>query len=53
VFVIPFELKAEPLPVKIQQGGQGEVKVTATRHPLSGPIVFGGQEPAVGVTARR
>jgi hypothetical protein len=29
--VLPFELKAEPLPFKIAQGGKAKLKVTATR----------------------
>ena len=39
VVVAPFELKVEPLPVKVKQGGKAKVKVTATRKAgYQGPI---------------
>ena len=40
VYVVPFELKAEPVPLQIQQGGKVKLKVTATRKAYPGPIAL-------------
>jgi hypothetical protein len=51
VFVIPFDLKAEPLPLKIQQGGKVKLKVMATRKAYAGPITLEVKNLPAGVTA--
>ncbi len=51
VFVIPFELKVEPLPLKLQQGGKAKLKVTAARNKYPGPIALTVKNLPAGVTA--
>lgn len=51
VVVVPFELKVEPTPLKIQQGAKLKLKVTAARRAYQGPIVLEVRNLPTGVTA--
>jgi hypothetical protein len=54
VVALPFELKAEPLPVKLLPGGKATLKVTATRKGgYAGPIALEMRNLPANVTAAK